>query len=169
MLAQSSTKPETKIKIKDGEINKRCSWWVDTCKQGQAIFNGLIEQNKSITKGIDQLQKIITELTKNSQQSGSSNSNTDSNLSSSSNMEKSEEKKDQNQNANKPAEDKKDESKNMLDNAQLASNELQKLLSRIYLPLTNICMEYIDEEYRYIRRAYSMGNNNTGTSNNQQQ
>lgn len=168
-IAQASTKPEPTIKIKDGEINKRCSWWVDTCKQGQAIFNGLIEQNKSITKGIDQLQKIITELTKNSQQSGSSNSNTDSNLSSSSNMEKSEEKKDQNQNANKPAEDKKDESKNMLDNAQLASNELQKLLSRIYLPLTNICMEYIDEEYRYIRRAYSMGNNNTGTSNNQQQ
>ena len=168
-IAQATTKPEPTIKIKDGEINKRCSWWVDTCKQGQAIFNGLIEQNKSITKGIDQLQKIITELTKNSQQSGSSNSNTDSNLSSSSNMEKSEEKKDQNQNANKPAEDKKDESKNMLDNAQLASNELQKLLSRIYLPLTNICMEYIDEEYRYIRRAYSMGNNNTGTSNNQQQ
>lgn len=168
-IAQASTKPEPTIKIKDGEINKRCSWWVDTCKQGQAIFNGLIEQNKSITKGIDQLQKIITELTKNSQQSGSSNSNTDSNLSSSSNMEKSEEKKDQNQNANKPAEDKKDESKNMLDNAQLASNELQKLLSRIYLPLTNICMEYIDEEYRCIRRAYSMGNNNAGTSNNQQQ
>lgn len=155
-VAQASTKPEPTIKIKDNEINKRCSWWVSTCKQGQAIFNGLNEQNKAILKGIDQLQKIITELTKNTQQPGSSNG-TDNNLSSASNMEKSEEKKDQNQSASKPAEDRKDESKTMLDNAQLASNELQKLFTRIYLPLTNICMEYIDEEYRYVRRAYSMG------------
>ena len=141
------TEPEKLIKISDGEISKRCKWWLQTCKEGQKIYNELIKVNNTISKSQSDIQRSISNIVKDS-----NNKSSQETLSSA--------QKDDNKDSNKNDKSNPNDNKNSSDkltNVNMLLREIQNVVNNIYKPLMMISMEYIDTEYRYLKQAYSIG------------
>ena len=143
------TEPEKLIKISNNEINKRCGWWLQTCKEGQKIYNELVKVNNSISKSQSDIQRNITNIVKDS-----------NNKSSQETLASAAAQKDDNKESNQNDKSDSNVDKNLSEkasNVNMLLREIQNVVNNIYKPLMMISMEYIDTEYRYLKQAYAIG------------
>ncbi len=142
--------PEKLIKISNNEINKRCGWWLQTCKESQKIYNELVKVNNSISKSQSDIQRNISNIVKDS-----NNKSSQETLASAASAQK-DDNKDSNQNDKSNSNVDKNSSEKV-SNVNMLLREIQNVVNNIYKPLMMISMEYIDTEYRYLKQAYSIG------------
>ena len=143
------------VTINGNEINKRVGWWIETCKSAVTMAQKLQDLGTRLMNAQDQIKNKIANIVEPNQSvqvqdPGPSGDNKNQN-----NTNEQNNNQNANQNNEKAA------------NCSLLMNEIQLMITRIYLPMNDICMFYVDSEYRYLREAYSKGSANKSSSQNQ--
>lgn len=142
-LNNVSTSAEKPVTITGQEINKRCAWWIDTCKNGKKLYEDLEKYINELNKRINSFKQTVSKYS-NVQQPQQEPLASASSQNDSQNQQK-QQNTSQQQSGPKP------------ENIRLMTIELENLILRVLIPMTNICMEYVNTEYRYIKQAHSLG------------
>lgn len=142
-------------KITGDEIAKRMKWWIDTVQNAEAICQQLVDLGTKLTQSTDQIKSKVSNVT--GQQGSQQPVKQDPGPSQPGNTT---EQKNEQTNQNTENTEKASNCSQLLDG-------IQAVISRVYIPMNEICRFYILTEYRYIREAYSKASTATQSTNEQ--